>query len=30
MMTAGQEAGVFEGFELERIDVGEAVLRVRP
>ena len=23
------QAGVFEGFELERIDVGEAVLRVR-
>jgi haloacetate dehalogenase len=29
MMTAGQEPGVFEGFALERIDVGEAVLRVR-
>ena len=29
MMTGGQEPGVFEGFSLERIDVGEAVLRVR-
>jgi haloacetate dehalogenase len=29
MMTAGQEPGVFEGFALERIDVGEAMLRVR-
>jgi hypothetical protein len=27
MMTGGEEAGVFEGFELERIDVSEAVLR---
>jgi haloacetate dehalogenase len=25
----GQEAGVFEGFALERVDVGEAQLRVR-
>ena len=28
-VAAGQERVVFEGFTLERVDVGEAVLRVR-
>lgn len=29
MMTGGQESEVFDGFELEWVDMGEAVLRVR-